>query len=105
VAEQQSTSFGELLRVRRLGSGLTQEMLAERSGLGLRSIRAEVLYGSGMLALHQGDYAGARSSKRALHSLVKPELRINLSRRWLHWVSSRASTAITPRLDELWRKP
>jgi predicted ATPase/DNA-binding XRE family transcriptional regulator len=36
---QRSTSFGNLLRDHRLGRGLTQEMLAERSGLSVRSIQ------------------------------------------------------------------
>jgi non-specific serine/threonine protein kinase len=35
----EATSFGQLLKQRRLLNGLTQEMLAERSGLGIRSIQ------------------------------------------------------------------
>jgi transcriptional regulator with XRE-family HTH domain len=36
---QESTSFGVLLRQQRLAAGLTQEGLAERTGLGVRSIQ------------------------------------------------------------------
>ena len=39
MTEQESTSFGAMLRHWRLVSGLTQEVLAERSGLGIRSIQ------------------------------------------------------------------
>ena len=36
---QAGVSFGELLRTYRLTTGLTQEALAERAGLGVRTIR------------------------------------------------------------------
>src|SRR5215471_20553018 len=39
MADEESMTFGKLLRQRRLLSGLTQEMLAESSGLGIRSIQ------------------------------------------------------------------
>ena len=39
MSEQDVLSFGAVLRHRRLVAGLTQEALAERSGLGLRSIQ------------------------------------------------------------------
>jgi non-specific serine/threonine protein kinase len=39
MTEPESTSFGALLRHWRIASGLTQELLAERSGLGMRSIQ------------------------------------------------------------------
>ncbi len=40
MAEAPSSSFGSLLRDYRLAAGLTQEALAERAGLGVRSIQA-----------------------------------------------------------------
>src|SRR5215471_10080800 len=39
MADEESMTFGQLLRQWRLLSGLTQEMLAESSGLGIRSIQ------------------------------------------------------------------
>ena len=39
MSGQESTSFGAVLRSWRLAAGLTQELLAERSGLGIRSIQ------------------------------------------------------------------
>jgi transcriptional regulator with XRE-family HTH domain len=39
VNGQDATSFGVVLRSRRVAAGLTQEALAERSGLGVRSIQ------------------------------------------------------------------
>jgi predicted ATPase/DNA-binding XRE family transcriptional regulator len=39
MSRGESTSFGQLLKQRRLLRGLTQEMLAESSGLGIRSIQ------------------------------------------------------------------
>ncbi len=38
MAATPSVSFGDLLRRYRLTAGLTQEALAERAGLGLRSV-------------------------------------------------------------------
>jgi transcriptional regulator with XRE-family HTH domain len=39
MSGQQPASFGEALRRHRLAAGLTQERLAERSGVGVRSIQ------------------------------------------------------------------
>ena len=39
MAQDESTSFGQLLKHRRLLRGMTQEILAETSGLGIRSIQ------------------------------------------------------------------
>ena len=39
MSVQKSVSFGAMLRHGRVAAGLTQEVLAERSGLGLRTIQ------------------------------------------------------------------
>jgi transcriptional regulator with XRE-family HTH domain len=61
MTEQGSTGFGKILRDRRLRSGLTQEMLAERSGLGLRSIQG----------LERGETQPRRETLRRLTEAVQ----------------------------------
>lgn len=43
MSKQEPLRFGTMLRDRRIAAGLTQEQLAERSGLGVRSIQGLVL--------------------------------------------------------------
>jgi ribosome-binding protein aMBF1 (putative translation factor) len=61
MPQEDSTSFGQLLKQRRLLRGLTQEMLAESSGLGIRSIQG----------LERGESQPRRETLRRLAEALK----------------------------------
>ena len=54
--------FGELLRRHRLAAGLTQEALAERAGLGVRTVQG----------LEEGEHRPRRESARQLAAALAP---------------------------------